>query len=210
MTLEEIKAYLETNKENSDVKAYLDSFKVQPTLEVFKSKLGEPDFKSFMDSEKDKHLTKGIETFKTNNLDALVTAKIKELYPDTDPKDKAIADMKAELAAMKAEGLRKERVNVALKIATEKKLPVEIIDYFIGQDEETTINNLTVLEKVFSPHVEALVAERMKPTYVPPSGGTPPSGKNPWSKEHFNLTEQGKIINSDPALATQLQAQANK
>ncbi|HBV88309.1 MAG TPA: hypothetical protein DEF42_17090 [Desulfosporosinus sp.] len=208
MTLEEIKAYLEANKENADVKAYLDSFKVQPTLEVFKSKLGEPDFKSFMDSEKDKHLTKGIETFKTNNLDALVTAKIKELYPDTDPKDKAIADMKAEIAQMKAEASHKERINTALKIATEKKLPVELVDYMIGQDDETTINNLTNLEKIFSSHVEKVVTERMGNGYVPPSGGTPPSGKNPWSKEHLNYTEQGKILKENPTLAAQLMAQA--
>ena len=28
--------------------------------------------------------------------------------------------------------------------------------------------------------------------------------KNPWSKEHFNLTEQGKILTEDPELAQQL------
>lgn len=33
-----------------------------------------------------------------------------------------------------------------------------------------------------------------------------PSGKNPWSKEHFNLTEQGKIYRENPELAKQLQA----
>jgi len=30
--------------------------------------------------------------------------------------------------------------------------------------------------------------------------------KNPWSKEHFNLTEQGKIFRENPELAKQLQA----
>ena len=32
--------------------------------------------------------------------------------------------------------------------------------------------------------------------------------KNPWSKEHFNLTEQGRILRENPDLAKQLQAQA--
>ncbi|HHT03012.1 MAG TPA: hypothetical protein GX005_01660, partial [Bacteroidales bacterium] len=36
------------------------------------------------------------------------------------------------------------------------------------------------------------------------TGGTPPGVKNPWSKEHFNLTEQGRLIRKDPALAKQL------
>ena len=39
-------------------------------------------------------------------------------------------------------------------------------------------------------------------------GGTPPGTKNPWSKEHFNLTEQGRILRENPELAVQLQASA--
>ncbi|MCT4686075.1 phage scaffolding protein [Vallitalea sp.] len=31
--------------------------------------------------------------------------------------------------------------------------------------------------------------------------------KNPWSKEHYNLTEQGRILREDPELAKQLKAQ---
>lgn len=36
-------------------------------------------------------------------------------------------------------------------------------------------------------------------------GGT----KNPWSKEHFNLTEQGKILRENPELAAQLKNMKN-
>jgi hypothetical protein len=45
-------------------------------------------------------------------------------------------------------------------------------------------------------------------TPVPPPGNNPPAAKNPWSKEHFNLTEQGRILKEDPELAKQYQAQA--
>lgn len=37
---------------------------------------------------------------------------------------------------------------------------------------------------------------------------TPPGIKNPWSKEHFNLTEQGRLLKEDPDLAKQLRASA--
>lgn len=33
-----------------------------------------------------------------------------------------------------------------------------------------------------------------------------PGGKNPWSKEHFNLTEQARMLREDPELAAQLKA----
>lgn len=34
------------------------------------------------------------------------------------------------------------------------------------------------------------------------------SGKNPWSKDHFNLTEQGRLLKEDPELAKQMKAEA--
>ena len=40
------------------------------------------------------------------------------------------------------------------------------------------------------------------------TGGTPPGVKNPWSKEHFNLTEQGRILRENPELAKQLMTAA--
>ncbi len=35
------------------------------------------------------------------------------------------------------------------------------------------------------------------------TGGSPSGGKNPWSKENFNLTEQGKLLRENPELAKQ-------
>lgn len=45
---------------------------------------------------------------------------------------------------------------------------------------------------------------------VAPADGREPSPggiKNPWSKEHFNLTEQARILKENPELAKQLQSQ---
>lgn len=41
-------------------------------------------------------------------------------------------------------------------------------------------------------------------------GNTPPTNKNPFSDEHFNLTEQGRLLKEDPELYKQLKAQAGK
>ena len=63
-------------------------------------------------------------------------------------------------------------LNKSLIIADEKKLPKDIIKYFIGEDEETTNKNLEALESVFSSHVETLVQERLKDkSYTPPKNG---------------------------------------
>lgn len=43
----------------------------------------------------------------------------------------------------------------------------------------------------------------------PHAGATPSNGgKNPWSKENFNLTEQGRLLKDEPELAKQLQGQS--
>lgn len=60
------------------------------------------------------------------------------------------------------------------------------------------------------------IKEQYKDLFVPKVTGrepnnrniTPTGGKNPWSKEHFNLTEQGKLLRENPELAAQLKAAA--
>ena len=47
-------------------------------------------------------------------------------------------------------------------------------------------------------------------TGKPPEGKTDYKGKNPWSKDTFNLSEQGKIVRENPELAKVLESQAKK
>lgn len=165
---DEVKNYFETNKDSEDVKGFLGGFS---SLDVFKEKLNsDPNFKSFMDSEKDKHLSKGIETFKTNNLSKLVDEEVKKRFPEADPKDTELAKLKAQLDQMQKDSLHKELTNSAYKMATEKKLPNELIDYFVGQDAESTTNNINKLADIFAAHDEAIRKEFAKGnSYTPPS-----------------------------------------
>jgi len=174
MTVEnigEVTAYFEANKDNEDVKTYLDSFKVQvqPTLEVFKNKLNDPDFKSFFDSEKDKHTSKSLKSWQENNLQGLISAKVKELYPDQDPKDKQIAELKQQFEQMQKDSARKELTNKALKTAQDKKLPTDIVDFLVGPDEETTNANLEKFAAAIAARDEAIKLEFAKgSSYTPP------------------------------------------
>lgn len=144
------------------------------TLDAFKSKLeSDPNFKSFMDSEKDKHSTKALETWKTNNLQKEIDTEIKKRYPEQDPKDKANADLKAEIEKIKADNLRKDLVNSALKTMTEKKLPTDLVNFIVGNDEDTTNKNLETLSKAMGEHDNFVKTELLKSSsYVPPVGGS--------------------------------------
>ncbi|MCD2345809.1 DUF4355 domain-containing protein [Clostridium guangxiense] len=182
------------------------------TLDAFKSKVeNDKDFKAYMDSEKDKHSKKSFETWKTNHLQELVLEEYKKQHPEADPKDTELANMKAEIEQMKKEKLKETLTNKALKIATEKNLPVDLIDFVIGTDEETTKQNLDTLVAIFSKHDETLKAQILKDnTYIPPTGGGADTTQNPWSKEHYNLTMQGKLLRENPELAKKYMAEAKK
>lgn len=60
------------------------------------------------------------------------------------------------------------------------------------------------------------IKEQYKDLFVPVIAGkepynkekSPTGVKNPWSEEHLNLTEQGKLIRENPELANQLMASA--
>ncbi|MEZ0482645.1 phage scaffolding protein [Planococcus sp. SSTMD024] len=55
---------------------------------------------------------------------------------------------------------------------------------------------------------EAQEGLRGRNPHVPPGSEVPSGQKNPWKKDSFNLTEQGRLMREDPTLAQKLQAQA--
>ncbi|MBA4507937.1 DUF4355 domain-containing protein [Clostridium sporogenes] len=209
MLKSELLKLIESIEDNGEVDEILSTSELATKfggLDVFKEKINtDKDLKSFIDSLKDQHLNKGLETWKQNNLQSLIDEKIKKLYPEDDPKDLELKKLQQEMENMKKEKIKEQLTNKALKIANEKGLPTDLVDYFIGQDEETTNKNLETLEKVFTNKLETTVKERLKDnSYTPPSGGA--GVDNPWSKEHFNLTKQAQILKENPELAAQLKS----
>lgn len=141
-------------------------------LDIFKKKIEEDkEFKSFIDSIKDKHASKSLETWKEHNLDKLIDEKIKEIYPEEDPKDLELKRLQQEMENMKREAQREKLMNKALKMATEKNLPTDLVSYFVGKDEDTTIENIETFENIYTETLENAVKERIKgETYEPPTG----------------------------------------
>ncbi len=169
MDFNEVKQFIETNKDNEEVKNYIGGFITSDRVEAF---LNNDDGKKLLQPKLDSYFSKGLETWKTNNIEKLLDEEIKKRFPEKDQKDIELEKVKAELERIKADAIRKELTNKALLIADEKKLPKDLVEYFIGNDEETTNKNLVRLESVFSKHIETLVQERLKGSgYTPPKGG---------------------------------------
>lgn len=168
MTIQDIIVELKNFENDPEFENYISG---QVNADRVSKFLATDDGKKFLQPTLDSYFTKGLDTWKNNNLDNLVNAKVKELYPDADPKDVALAELKSQLEQMKAESLRKDLTNKALQMANEKGLPVDLIDYFIGADEKTTTENLGKLESAFTAALGAAVEKKLKgENYTPPDG----------------------------------------
>jgi hypothetical protein len=169
----EVQAWIDTNKEsNEELKTYLQGFN-KITVEGVQRFLNEDkDAKSWFDSEKDKHGSKSLETWKTNNLQKEIEAEIKKRFPDADPKDVKMKELELKLEQMQKETFKKELINSAIKTATEKELPIKLVDYLLGSDLETTNKNIETFETIFNEHIQKQVEARISGnSHVPPKGG---------------------------------------
>lgn len=209
MTLEELKQFIEANKDNQEVQNYLKGL-YPLTPEGVTAFLNTEDGKKLLQPKLDSHFTKGLETWKEKTLPSLLDEEIKKKFPGETEDQKRMRKLEEELNKEKNARIRSELVNKATTLATQKGLPVEIISYFVGQDEDSTVSNITALENIWQQAIEKAVEQKFKESGRLPNPGGPggPGQINPWKKETFNLTEQGRILRDNPELAKQLQAQA--
>lgn len=143
------------------------------TLDAFKEKLKEKDFKAFLESENDKYFNKALGTWKENNLEKELEPFIKEKYPELvkDPMAKKLADLEKQLADEKAANARKDLLNEAMKYAKDKKLPASVVEKCLGEDFDKTKEVIDSIAEDWSKGLEAIVTEKMKQSsYVPGNG----------------------------------------
>jgi uncharacterized protein with gpF-like domain len=189
MTLEEVKNFINDNKESSEVKAYLQGLvSVEGVQKFF---IENEEGKRWLDSERDKHLNKGLDTWKANNLQKEIDKKITELYPAETDEKKQLRELNLKIEKMESEKQREVLKNKALTIASEKKLPInKILDLVLGNDEETTISNIGKFEEIFGASVQTAVEERLKTNvYTPPNnagGNTQPKDLNEALKNYYS------------------------
>ncbi|KAF6538659.1 DUF4355 domain-containing protein [Bacillus sp. EKM208B] len=160
-TLEDVKKFLEENKENEDVKAYLNELSAVSADKV-NGFLDTEEGKRLIQPRLDSHFTKGLDTWKANNLDALVDAKVKELYPEETEEQKRIRKLEKELEDQKTAAQREKLLNKAVSYASEKQLPADVVEFFIGEDEESTMKNLGAFEEKYNAALQKAIESKFQ------------------------------------------------
>lgn len=161
MDLQEVKTYLETNSQDAAVVEYLSELK-KPTAEVVNSYLDSQDGVKLLQPRLDSHFSKGLQTWKDNNLSKLIDEEVAKRNPGETPEQKEIRELKAQLEQDKAERLKEKLTNVAMKKADELGLPLDLVQHFIGADEDSTNSNLENFNSAFQTAIQTQVNSKFK------------------------------------------------
>lgn len=161
MDLQEVKTYLETNSQDATVVEYLSELK-KPTAEVINSYLDSQEGVKLLQPRLDSHFSKGLQTWKDNNLSKLIDEEVAKRNPGETPEQKEIRELKAQLEQDKAERLKEKLTNVAMKKADELGLPLDLVQHFIGADEDSTNSNLENFNSAFQTALQTQVNSKFK------------------------------------------------
>ena len=171
------------------------------TLEAFKSKLKEKDFKAFLEGEGGKDFEKRLKEWKKNNLEKELEPFIHEKYPDliTDPTQKKILELEKKLADEQKANARKDLITEAIKYANEKKIPSNLVENFLGEDLEKTKANLDSFIETINPWVSEQVDERLgASSWVPGGNGNSGASKSLGEQLAEELNNSGKAEGPNP------------
>lgn len=161
MKLEDVKKFLDENKEDKEVKAYLGELSAV-SAEKVEGFLDTPEGRKLLQPRLDAHFTKGLNTWKENNLEKLIEDEVKKRNPDKTPEQKELEQLRKEIEDERKARNREALKNKALSVADEKKLPKGVLDFFIAEDEESTLSNLEKLEEEYNQAVQSAVDAKFK------------------------------------------------
>lgn len=171
------------------------------TLEAFKGKLKEKEFKDFINGEGGKDFEKRLKEWKKANLEKELEPFIQEKYPDliTDPTQKKILELEKKLADEQKANARKDLITEAIKYANEKKIPSNLVENFLGEDLEKTKANLDSFIETINPWVSEQVDERLgASSWVPGGNGNSGASKSLGEQLAEELNNSGKAEGPNP------------
>ena len=173
--LEDETDVLDTLKEQEEIKGLIKPFDVNEiTLEDFKKVITDnKEVKGYYTSEKDRAVSKGIETFKSNNLQKLIDEELKKKSNEgLSETEIQLKEVQAKVEALEKEKTISELKGKYTKSLVEKGLNAELIDFVFNEDEEIFNSNEDKINSIIENSINAKTNEILNNNeYIPPSNG---------------------------------------
>lgn len=173
--LEDEADVLDTLKEQEEIKGLIKPFDVEKiTLEDFKKVIADnKEIKGYYASEKDRAVTKGIETFKSNNLQKLIDEELKKKSNEGLSEEAIqLKELQAKFEALEKEKTRSELKGKYTKLLTEKGLNSELVDFVFNEDEQIFNSNVDKINNILQKSINSKTNEILNNNeYIPPTSG---------------------------------------
>ncbi len=148
-----------------------DLFKKDLTLDEVKNFVeSSDDGKKYLQTYGDKRVTDGIKTWKDKNLQTLINDEVlKATGKKKTPEQIKIEELEKQFNEQKAKAERAETVAKYKDVLAEKKIPMEMIDYFLTDNDETTSTRIDNFSTYVNDMVKNGVKEQISDgNYTPP------------------------------------------
>lgn len=157
MTIEEIKTYLDENKEKEEVAALLNSYKL-----TNEDLLKQPEFVKLFDQR----VSNSIATFKEKTLPGLVEVEKKKLQAELNPtlslEMVKIQELEKRLQEKERAELIGNQKNKVLKSFSDKGLPTDLADYLIAESDEETDKRIEAYTQLMTKYEQKIREDVLK------------------------------------------------
>ena len=131
-------------------------------------------------------------------MQKLIEAEVlKRTGKDETPEQKEIRELKERLDKADKEKAKAEMISKYKDVLTEKKIPSNMIDFLLAQDEETTGANIELFQNSMKQYIDSEVKAKLGDSeYTPPTNGGQ-AGKITWEQVIENPTLYEKFISQE-------------
>lgn len=187
---------LDTLKEHEEIKSLANDFDVDKiALEDFTKLLQEnKEIKGYWTSEKDRAVSKGVNTFKENNLQKLIDEAIKAKSNEGKTQEQiALEEIKAKYEAMEKQMKIKELESKYKDTLVEKGLDTRLMKFIIAENEEDITKNIDFFNEIISSNTNLKVNERLNESSYKPKNNKDLNNNKTMTKEEL-LNKDYKFI----------------
>ena len=208
MNLEEIKKYLDENKDNKDVIDFMKSIQQPITRDAVEAWCHDGDGRSWLDRNCDIYATKAVNTARENAIAKFKAEELPKIIDDAikaksneglTPEQMQLKELQAQLDAMKAEKEQAELLNANIGKLKNNGLDTGLAKYIKSDDD------ITFFKELISNSVQAGIKEKLGNSNYKPVSST--GDVNAITKEQFNkmnYTEKLKLYNTNKELYDEL------
>ena len=209
MNLDEVKKYLEENKESKDVIDFMKSIQQPVTRDTVEAWCKDGDGRSWLDRNCDIYATKAVNTARENAIAKFKQEELPKIIEDAikaksneglTPEQMQLKELQAQLDAMKAEKEQAELLNANISKLKNNGLNTDLAKYIKTDDDIDFFKNL------INDSVKTQIQQKLgKSSYKPP---VVDNNLNTITKEQFNkmgYKERLNLYNTNKELYEKLQ-----